>query len=218
MKRHAPASDAPAVCTRAFVQARLARVLPTLRFAQPSRAQSCAPQVRTHSQHHRNGHILRSLTPRRQQRPAVKQSRTPALIRFRIARERARKRRLHSKMCSDLLPPLPSPARSRRTHGHAPTWSRPSPQHAPVPSATRSAAGGRGKGHKSAETHARRGGRKFTHPSRAVRASRDLLPSPMNSTARARVRAGKILFFKVSRLPGQQPQLPTRRHAWCVAA
>ena len=171
---------------------------------------------RTHSQHHRNGHILRSLTPRRQQRPAVKQSRTPALIRFRIARERARKRRLHSKMCSDLLPPLPSPARSRRTHGHAPTWSRPSPQHAPVPSATRSAAGGRGKGHKSAETHARRGARTFTHPPRAVRASRDLLPSPMKSAARARarVREGKCLLL--SRYPALPASSPSPDTASCV--
>ena len=144
---------------------------------------------RTHSQDHRNGHILRSLTPRRQPRPAVKQCRTPAPIRLRIARERSRKWGLAASASESGA--KPTDARQRTS------LSRPSPQHAPVPSATRSAAGGRGKGHKSAETHARRGARTFTHPPSAVRASRDLLPSSMNSAARARarVRAGKYFFF-----------------------
>ena len=59
----------------------------------------------------------------------------------------------------------------------------------------------------------------FTHPPRAVRPSRDLLPRPMNSAPRThvRVRVGKIpSSFEISRPPGQQPQSPTRRHAWCV--
>ena len=62
------------------------------------------------------------------------------------------------------------------------------------------------KGAQKRRNARRRGGRTFTHPPRAVRASRDLLPSPMNSAARARVRAGKyFLFLRYPALPASSP-------------
>ena len=164
-----------------------------------NRMRACkTAQERTRSQHHRNGHILRSLTPRRQPRPAVKQCRTPAPIRLRIARERSRKWGLAASASESGAKPTDArqrtslvaalPAARARSIGNTQRRRRPR------------------KGAQKRRNARRRGGRTFTHPPRAVRASRDLLPSPMNSAARARVRAGKyFLFLRYPALPASSP-------------